>query len=252
MTPRKILLTGATGGIGEAVARRFARNGDLLFLQGHANVEKLSFLCHELPLAKSLNADLSDTAAQDRVVETAWNEVRPGIDLFIQAAGIDILTGIRKGWTFEQKLDALLQVDVTASVRMARNVAKRMQEHGGGTILLFGWSALPHGLAGDSAELFSVAKGAVTAFAKSLAQKVGPTVRVLCIAPGWIRTAWGQNAPEIWQKRAEQTSLLNRWGRPEDVAEALFFLASPQAAFLNSIVLPIDGGERWGELFSGN
>jgi len=80
---------------------------------------------------------------------------------------------------------------------------------------------------------------------RCLAQKTGPNVRVNCLAPGWIQTRWGQNAPEPWKEYARKDSLLNRWGTPEDMAEAMFFLASEEASFLNAVVLPVDGGKRF-------
>jgi 3-oxoacyl-[acyl-carrier protein] reductase len=111
-------------------------------------------------------------------------------------------------------------------------------------ILNMGWDQSGHGMAGDSGEMFAAVKSAVTAFSQSLAQSLAPEVRVNCLAPGWIRTAWGEQASEYWQARAAGESLRNRWGTPEDVAEAACFLASPAADFVNGCVLPINGGFR--------
>jgi 3-oxoacyl-[acyl-carrier protein] reductase len=62
------------------------------------------------------------------------------------------------------------------------------------------------------------------------------------VAPGWIKTAWGDNASNYWQRRAVVESLLARWGTPEDVATAVCFLASPAAAFITGHTLPVNGG----------
>ena len=97
-------------------------------------------------------------------------------------------------------------------------------------------------MAGDSGELFSAIKGAVTAFSKSLAQSLAPRVRVNCVAPGWIKTAWGDQASEYWQQRACQESLLRRWGLPEDIAAAAKYLVSPAAGFVTGQVLAVNGG----------
>lgn len=194
--------------------------------------------------------DLSQRESQDELVDRAWNwgasSGQGGIDVLVEAAGVDILTGERRSWSYERKLEALWRVDVEAGIRIARETARRALESGQkGTILTVGWNATEWGMAGESAELFAMAKGAVTAFTRCLAQRVGPNIRVNCVAPGWIRTQWGANAPEAWQTQARRESLLDRWGTPEDMAQAFFFLASEEASFLNATVLPVDGGKRF-------
>ena len=73
-----------------------------------------------------------------------------------------------------------------------------------------------------------------------------PQVRVNCVAPGWIRTSWGADASDYWDRRAQGESLLARWGTPEDVARAVRFLASPAAEFITGHTLPVSGGFRYG------
>jgi 3-oxoacyl-[acyl-carrier protein] reductase len=80
------------------------------------------------------------------------------------------------------------------------------------------------------------------AFTKSLAVSLAPEVRVNCLAPGWIRTAWGEDASEAWQVRACSEAPLGRWGKPEDVAEAACWLVSEEASFVTGQVIRIDGG----------
>jgi 3-oxoacyl-[acyl-carrier protein] reductase len=67
-------------------------------------------------------------------------------------------------------------------------------------------------------------------------------VRVNCLAPGWIKTAWGEQASEYWQQRAQSESLLRRWGTPEDVAKTAAFLVSPAAGFITGQIVAVDGG----------
>jgi 3-oxoacyl-[acyl-carrier protein] reductase len=83
------------------------------------------------------------------------------------------------------------------------------------------------------------------AFTRSLAQSLAPQVRVNCLAPGWIRTAWGERASEYWQQLAVRQSLRQRWGTPDDVAQAALFLVSPAADFITGQVLPVNGGFRY-------
>src|SRR5690606_14341241 len=123
------------------------------------------------------------------------------------------LTGAAAAWNFDQKLAALWEVDVRATIRLSRLAGRNMRTLGG-VIVNIGWDQALWGMGGDSGEMFAAAKGAVMAFTRSLARSLAPRVRVNCVAPGWIRTAWGGQASEYWQRRAAAESLLERWGTP--------------------------------------
>jgi 3-oxoacyl-[acyl-carrier protein] reductase len=84
------------------------------------------------------------------------------------------------------------------------------------------------------------------AFTRSLAKSLAPSIRVNCVAPGWIRTTWGDEASDYWQRRAVRESLLRRWGEPEDIARAVAFLASPAASFITGQILEVNGGSADG------
>src|SRR5207253_5911428 len=104
-------------------------------------------------------------------------------------------------------------------MRLCRPIGRRMKSQGHGTIVTMGWDQAETGMAGDSGELFAATKGAIMAFTRSLALNLAPSVRVNCLAPGWIRTAWGENATSAWQERVLLETPLRRWGTPQDVAE---------------------------------
>ena len=95
---------------------------------------------------------------------------------------------------------------------------------------------------GDSGELFAATKGAVMAFTRSLALSLAPEVRVNALAPGWIKTAWGESASDAWQDRVLRETPLARWGTPEDVARVARFLVGPDAAFLTGQIVRVNGG----------
>jgi 3-oxoacyl-[acyl-carrier protein] reductase len=238
------VVTGSSSGIGRAIALELASAGTNVLVharENRAGAEEVAGLVHSLGReAMAVLADLSDPAEQDRLVAAAW-EWRD-IDVWINNAGADVLTGNAADWPFEQKLAALWQVDVVGTLRLCRAVGRRMRLRGHGVILNMGWDQAETGMAGDSGELFAAAKGAVMAATRSLAKSLAPHVRVNCLAPGWIRTEWGEQASDEWQERAVRESLLGRWGTPEDVARVACFLASPAAEFVNGQVIHINGG----------
>src|SRR5437762_2394902 len=135
-----------------------------------------------------------------------------------------------------------MAVGVRSTMLLSRACGERMRQQGHGVILTVGWDRAETGMEGDSGQLFAAAKGAVMAFTKSLALSLAPAVRVNCIAPGWIKTAWGEKASATWQERAVRESPLARWGTPEDVAAVAVWLASPAAAFVTGQVIRVNGG----------
>ncbi|MEI6541729.1 MAG: SDR family oxidoreductase, partial [Planctomycetota bacterium] len=127
-------------------------------------------------------------------------------------------------------------------IELSRAFGRRFQEQGRGTILNIGWDQSDRGMEGDSGELFATAKNAVMGFSRSLAVSLAPHVRVNCIAPGWIRTAWGENASDYWQQRVMTETPLKRWGEPQDIANMARFLLSDDASYITGQVIYVNGG----------
>ena len=248
---RTAVVTGSSSGIGRAIAWELAAAGaDVVVHAGQrraAAEETAAAITARGRKSWVLQADLTEPSEQDRLVAEAWKLV-PRIDIWINNAGADVLTGVAANWDFETKLDRLWRVDVVATIRLARLVGQRMladPERGQGflpSIMTVGWDQAERGMEGDSGEMFAATKGAIMAFTRSLAKSLAPHVRVNCLAPGWIRTSWGESTNTYWHQRACRESLLGRWGSPEDVARVATFLASPAAAFITGQILPINGG----------
>ena len=242
---QKVCVTGASSGIGRAIALELARAGADVAIHCRKSVDRAESVVREIQALgqKSIciAADLADPTTHTKLIEEVWSRFG-ACQVWVNNAGVDLLTGEGPGLPFEQKLERLLAVDVTATVQLSREVGLRMKAVGQGVILNIGWDQADRGMEGDSAELFSTAKNAVMGFTRSLAVSLAPEVRVNCISPGWIQTAWGDQASDAWQARVIRETPLQRWGQPEDIARLVRFLASPDASYLTGQVINANGG----------
>lgn len=234
-------VTGSSSGIGRAVAAALADAGASVVVHGRS-AEKVTAAVgyvNQFGHATSTVADLANPDEADRLADEIWGD---GLDILVCNAGADTLTGDAAKWSFEQKLEALLAVDLKATVRLSRDIGARMKHRGRGVILTVGWDQAETGMEGDSGQLFGAVKGAVMSFTRSLALSLAPEVRVNCLAPGWVRTAWGETASEGWQERVRKETPQKVWGLPEDVAAAAVWLASPGARFVTGQIIRVNGG----------
>lgn len=238
-------MLGSTSGIGKAIALALAEGGADVLVHGRSSREAAEQVAgaarRKGVRTHVVMADLADRDAGMRLVSEAW-DVWGGLDAWLHIAGADTLTGAGAKLSFDEKLDQLWEVDVAATIRLTREVGRRMKEQGGGSIVTMGWDQAETGMEGDSGELFAATKGAVMAFTRSLALSLAPTVRVNAVAPGWIKTAWGESASSTWQERVLRETPLARWGTPEDVARVARFLVGPDAGFLTGQIIRVNGG----------
>jgi 2-amino-4-hydroxy-6-hydroxymethyldihydropteridine diphosphokinase len=241
----RAVVTGSTSGIGKAIALELAAAGADVVVHGRRSQEAALAVVEQIRgrgvQGRAIMADLRDRARCLELVATSWQELGR-IDVWVNNAGADTLTGEAADWSFERKLEELLAVDVTATMVLSREAGRRMREMGNGVIVNMGWDQADTGMEGDSGQLFAASKAAVMAFSKCLALTLAPQVRVNCLAPGWIRTDWGESASHRWQERVLRETPLGRWGLPTDVARTVRWLVSPAARFITGQVIRIDGG----------
>lgn len=245
LTGLRAVVTGSSSGIGRAIAREFAIAGADVVVhanRSHIPAEQLANDIRSLGRKSAvILGDISEPAELEKICQTAWDTFN-GVDIWVNNAGVDLLTGAAKDWDYPTKLQRLLDIDVRGTVLISHNIGKRMQAAGSGVLLNIGWDQADRGMEGASGELFATTKNAVMGFSRSLAVSLAPEVRVNCIAPGWIKTAWGETASDVWQERVVRETPLQRWGLPEDIAKLARFLVSPDASYLTGQVINANGG----------
>jgi 3-oxoacyl-[acyl-carrier protein] reductase len=184
-------------------------------------------------------ADLATRAGCERLVTEALDDLG-GVDVWVNNAGVDVLTGEAAEWDWERKLDALLAVDLKGTITCSYAVAGVMER--GGSIINMSWDHVATGMAGENPQLFAAVKGGVLAFSKSLARALAPDVRVNVLSPGWIETGFAEEADREFRRSVADDTPLGRWGNPRDVAGAALYLASPEAAFVTGQAINVNGG----------
>ena len=243
---RYVVVTGGSSGIGRAIARRCAGAGAAVLITYRRNRQGADDAAGEIAAAghrvEVLQADIAreeDIAALAREARARFGRV----DVWINNAGADILTGEGGRLTPREKLDLLLAVDVRGTVLASWAAARLMREQGGpGVILNMSWDHVLLGMAGENPVLYSAAKGAVMSFSKSFAREVAPDIRVNILAPGFIETAFGEEADPRFRDEVVKLTPLQRWGTPDDIASAALFLASDEAKFITGQMIMVNGG----------
>jgi 3-oxoacyl-[acyl-carrier protein] reductase len=245
-----VLVTGGSSGIGRAIAVACARAGaDVALTYAHHEEgarETASQVTAAGRRAAVFRLDLDAREGAEPALAGLARDAAKGfgrIDAWINNAGADILTGDGAKLSEAAKLDLLLSVDLRGTILGSWAAVEQMRtQERGGVIVNMSWDHVITGMAGRNPQVFAAVKGGVLAFSKSLARSVAPLVRVNTLAPGWIETAFGDGLDAKRRREVEQSTPLQRWGTPADVAAAAVYLASPAAAFLTGQTIFVNGG----------
>ena len=246
LASRAVLVTGASSGIGRAIAVACARAGADVALTYRANEHGAQDVAREIRAlgrrAAVIPLDLAEVRSVDAVGPAA-RDALGRLDVWVNNAGADILTGTGAALPAIEKLDLLLAVDLRGTMLASWQAAEMLgAQEQGGVIINMSWDHVLTGMAGPNPQLYAAVKGGVLAFSKALARSVAPRVRVNVLAPGWIETSFGAGANERLRQQVAESTPLKRWGVPEDVAGAAVFLASPAASFITGQTILVGGG----------
>jgi NAD(P)-dependent dehydrogenase (short-subunit alcohol dehydrogenase family) len=234
------LVTGGNSGIGRGIVRRFVTEGARVAIVGRDEAKGRDTLAEMRALGGDVEfyqADLgSEAAARDMVEAVARRFGR--IDILVNNAGAGARrSGVRQEDPPGERLRKLMRSNLEAAYYVAAYAMPHLRDAGGGAIVNISSTATFHGHWGN----YGIVKAGVEALSRSLAVEGAPHgVRANSVSPGWIDTeAVNRDADKSWQKGV---SLLGRSGTPAEIAGAVCFLASEDAAFITGTTLIVDGG----------
>ncbi len=239
LTGMTALVTGASGGIGSAIARALAGQGARLALSG-SNAAKLDEFRDTLGRDHvAIACDLADPVAVDALVPEALDQLGGRIDILVNNAGItrDNLVMRMK----DDEWDTVLRINLEAAFRLVRSSARPMMKARFGRIISITSVVGTTGNAGQAN--YAASKGALTAMSKALALELASrNITVNCVAPGFITSAMTDALPE-GQTAALVTRIPNgKLGEGADVAAAVAYLASHEAAYVTGQTIHVNGG----------
>ena len=235
---KTVVITGSSRGIGAATAKLFAENGFNVCVNYFHSEKAAKELTASLPSAVAVKADISKKADAVALIEAA-TETFGHVDVLVNNAGIalppQLVTDVS-----DADYDRVFDINMKGVHNTVSAVLPQMVNRKSGNIVNI--SSL-WGVVGGSETIYTASKAAVIGYTKALSKELGPSgIRVNCVAPGFIRTEMNARfSEEEIASFAEETPLC-RVGDPQDVAKAVFFLATDMSDFITGQTLCVDGG----------
>lgn len=235
------LVTGATRGIGRAIALALGRDGATVVgtATSDAGAAAIDSALKESGVAGAgIRLDVTDASATDAALADLESRFGP-VAILVNNAGItrdNLLVRMK-----DDEWDAIMATNLKPAFRLAKACLRGMMKARRGRIVQIGSVVGSSGNPGQAN--YAAAKAALVGFTKSLAQEVGSrAITVNCVAPGFVDTDMTKALPEAQREALMAKIPLGRLGSPEDIAEAVAFLAGPRAAYITGVTLHVNGG----------
>jgi 3-oxoacyl-[acyl-carrier protein] reductase len=235
---KNIIVTGASGGIGNSIVERLNQNGANILATG-TRIEKLEELKKKFNNIRIIKFDISQHEKIEEFIENATKELGGSLDCIVNNAGItkDNLT-IRMSL---EEWSKVININLTSTFLMCKYSIKKMLKNKSGKIINI-TSVVGHtGNVGQAN--YTASKAGIVAMSKSLAiEYAKKNINVNCISPGFISTAMTDQIDEKFKETIIAKIPSNRLGKPEDIANAVNFLSSDQSDYINGETLHVNGG----------
>jgi 3-oxoacyl-[acyl-carrier protein] reductase len=235
---KNIIVTGATGGIGNSIVKKLYECGANILASG-TKIDKLEKLKSNFKNIKILRFDITDNDKIEKFIDDATNELGGSLSCLVNNAGIT-----RDNLAIRMKLDEwneVINLNLTSTFLFSKFGIKKMLKNKSGKIINI-TSVVGHtGNLGQSN--YTASKAAIVAMSKSLAiEYAKKNININCISPGFIRTAMTDKIDEKFKEIIISKIPSARLGQPEDIANAVLFLASNQSDYINGETLHVNGG----------
>lgn len=237
-----VLITGGTRGIGRATAKKFAALGAKVIAVYKGNEKQAQSLTEEIEksggVIKTIKADVSEEKELERIIETALSYFGK-IDILVNNAGI-VYDREFEEITYEESLK-IVKTNMLAPLFLSQKIAPIMLKNKFGVIINLSSTSGMYDFNPGTAD-YAMSKLALQSLTKDLSMKYAPMIRVNAVAPGWVNTDMNTDLPPEFVASETAKYHIGRWAEPEEIADVIIYLASPNSSYITGQVIVLDGG----------
>jgi len=245
MSKKIALVTGGNSGLGYATAKKFCDNGVITYVLGRSKEKTFNAAKEMGKNAIPLVFDLDDLGQIPKMIENIIQE-EGHINVLVNNAGINM----KKDFTevTDAEFEKITHTNMKSVFALSREVVKAMKKNGGGSIVNISSMAAQYGI--PKVIAYTASKTAIEGMTRSMAVDLAEHgIRVNCVAPGFIKTPMTAKALDSEPARKEKVfsrTPMGKMGEPDDIADAVYFLAGNEAKFITGVTLCVDGGNSIG------